>query len=136
MDDLVLKITVVILQLVNIKRKKLVLFGSRNPIYLKMSFCGVLFVYFGSAFCWWILQLHSEPVLGSSLFTALHLSLLQQPVLCRAVCTYSEISAHTGACLPADAVGVQRQILFHTGACGWPRFALLCVSSRGQCQAY
>lgn len=45
-DDLVLKITVVILQLVNIKRTKFMLFGSRNPIYLSMSNCGVLFVYF------------------------------------------------------------------------------------------
>lgn len=44
-DDLVLKITIVILQLVNIKRTKLVLIGSRNPIYLNMSFRGVLFVW-------------------------------------------------------------------------------------------
>lgn len=48
-DDLVLKITVVILQLVNITRRKLMRFGSRNPIYLNMSFCGVVFVYF--CFC-------------------------------------------------------------------------------------
>lgn len=73
------------------------LFGSRNPIYLNMSFCGVLLVVFFFAFCWWLLQLRSEPMLGSSLFTALHLSLLQQPVLCRAVCAYSEISVHIGA---------------------------------------
>lgn len=44
--DLFLKITIVILLLVNIERTKLVLFGSRNPIYLNMSFCGILFVFF------------------------------------------------------------------------------------------
>lgn len=48
-DDLFLKITVVVPQLVHIERTKLMLFGSRNPIYLNMSFCGVLLV--GFFFC-------------------------------------------------------------------------------------
>lgn len=125
-DDLVLKITVVILHQANIKRTKLMLFSSRNPIYLSMSFCGVVFVFFlfCFVFCWWILRLHSEPVLGSSLFTALHLSLLQQPVLCRAVCTYSEISADTGAVSLQMLLGLRGRFCFtqelvagHTSPC-------------------
>lgn len=122
-DDLFLKITVVVPQLVHIERTKLMLFGSRNPIYLNMSFCGVLLVgFFFFAFCWWILQLRSEPMLGSSLFTALHLSLLQQPVLCRAVCAYSEISAHTGA------VSLQMLLAFRGRFCFTQELAAGCTS--------
>lgn len=60
-DDLFLKITVVVPQLVHIERTKLMLFGSRNPIYLNMSFCGVLlvgffFLLFAGGYCSYVLS--------------------------------------------------------------------------------
>lgn len=108
-------------------------FGSRNPIYLNMSFCGVLLVFL--AFCYWMLQLNSEPVLGSSLFTALHPSLLQQPMLCGAVCTHGENSADIRTAALEMLLAYRGRTLSRTGACGWPQFTLLCVPSRGQDQA-
>lgn len=61
-------------------------------------------------------------MLGSSLFTALHLSLLQQPVLCRAVCAYSEISAHIGA------VSLQMLLAFRGRFCFTQELAAGCTS--------
>lgn len=134
-DDLVLKITVVILQLVNTERTKLVLFGSRNPIYLNMSFCGVLLVYF---FCF--LLVDTAVTFWASAWKQLiycFAPLIATATSALQCCVYSQGDqcSHWG-CLPADAVGIQRKILFYTGACNWPHFTLLCVPSRGQRQAY